>query len=54
MLIVMIEHIIMACKYFLAAMINDKPTWVLTEEREKPAIQDEVRVLMEMKREKAK
>ena len=32
MMIVMIEHIIIAFKYGLTAIINDKPTWVKEEE----------------------
>jgi hypothetical protein len=32
MMIVMIEHIIIAFKYGLTTIINDKPTWVKEEE----------------------
>ena len=54
MLIVMIEHIIIVFKYFLAAMINDKPTWVVEEERAMAEKGDTVRLSLETKRDQAK
>ena len=54
MLIVMIEHIIIVFKYFLAAMINDKPTWVVEEERAMADKVDTVRFSLEIKRDQAK
>ena len=54
MLIVMIEHIIIVFKYFLAALINDKPSWVVEEERAMAEKVDTVRFSLEIKRDQAK
>ena len=54
MLIVMIEHIIIVFKYFIAAMINDTPSWVLEEKRAIAEKVDTVRSTLDMKRDHAK
>ena len=54
MLIVMIEHIIIVFKYFISAMINDKPSWVTAEERERSERLEAIRVILDMKREDMK
>jgi len=54
MLIVMIEHVIIAFKYFLSAMINDKPSWVVAEQREMTERLEGIRVILDMNREEMK
>lgn len=54
MLIVMIEHIIIVFKYFISAMINDKPSWVKHEERQAIEEEEAIKVQMELKREQYK
>ena len=54
MLIVMIEHVIIVFKYFLGAMIKDKPSWVVEEERAMAEKVDTVRLSLEMKRDQVK
>jgi len=47
----MIEHIIIVFKYLISALINDKPSWVMAEEKERAEKHESVRVILDMKRE---
>lgn len=54
MMIVMIEHIIIAFKYGLTAIINDKPTWVKEEEDDQQARSEAINVMLDLKKEEYK
>ncbi len=51
MIIVMIEHIIMAFKYFISLMIRDKPEWVTAEEHEQRNNNEAIYQMLEKKKE---
>ena len=50
MIIVMIEHIIIAFKFFLVVIIVDKPSWVTKQEIDIKEGQEELNALLEKKK----
>lgn len=50
MIVVLIEHVIIIFKYVLSSVINDKPGWVVKEEREIMENQDELYEMLESKK----
>jgi hypothetical protein len=54
MMIVMIEHIIIAFKFGLTAIINDKPSWVKEEENDQQRRSEAINVMLELKKEEYK
>ncbi len=54
MIIVMIEHVIIAFKYGLTLIINDKPTWVIDDEKQQQNKSKDINVKLDLKKEEFK
>lgn len=52
MYLILIEHIIIAFKLFISIAIRDKPAWVSHQENERLLYSEQVRALIEDKRER--